>query len=222
MSILLHLETSADFCSVALSENERLLDFVESNEKNSHAQSLLIYIDSLLQKNAISKSELKAVSISSGPGSYTGLRIGTSTAKAICSALHIPLIAVSTLLALAYAAREEDAKAKYYVPLIDARRMEAYAAVFDNALKIIQEESAIDFAASPFKFPEKSMFCGNASLKLKDKIESNRGLIAETVQFSAKNQVALAYQKYLDQEFCDLAYFEPNYIKNFQLTIKKK
>ena len=220
MSILLHIESSANLCSVALSKDDTLLDYTEGKEKNSHAQMLLPFIDALLADNNIARKKLSAVSISAGPGSYTGLRIGTATAKAICSALNIPLIAISTLEALAYAALQEKPNAKHIIPMIDARRMEVYTAVYDNKLNELQNETAIDFASTEFYFPEKAIYFGNGAEKLSSEIEKLNGKILSSIDFSAKNQIALTYQKYQNKDFCDLPYFEPNYIKNFQLTMK--
>lgn len=221
MGIFLHIESTANFCSIALSKDDTLLDYTEGKEKNSHAQVLLPYINTLLANNNIARKELSAISISAGPGSYTGLRIGTATAKAICSALNIPLIAISTLEALAYAALQEKPNASYIIPMIDARRMEVYTAVYDNKLNEIEAETAIDFASTPFNFSENAIYCGNGAEKLSSEIESLNGKILKSVDFSAKNQIVLTYQKYQNKDFCDLPYFEPNYIKNFQLTQKK-
>ena len=141
MSLILHLETSTKVCSACIGRNGELLAYREVQEKNfSHSENLTLFVEAILQESNISIKELDAIAISEGPGSYTGLRIGTSTAKGLCFALHIPLIVIPTLEILAHQYKQEDVD--YIVPLLDARRMEVFYAVYDAQLELVQETRA--------------------------------------------------------------------------------
>ena len=142
---IINIETSTKVCGVSISKNGELLDSKESNEGNSHATNLSPFIDELLIRNGINYSDLSAIAISEGPGSYTGLRIGTSTAKGLCYSLDIPLIAISTLQSMAHHAKNNYSKdfKGIFRPMIDARRMEVYSQAFRNDLKAISEIKAI-------------------------------------------------------------------------------
>jgi tRNA threonylcarbamoyladenosine biosynthesis protein TsaB len=136
---LLAIETSTEVCSVALGENSTCIAVIETESGNSHAEKLISFVDTVLRQTGFDKSRLNAVCISEGPGSYTGLRIGTSSAKGLCDALNIPLIAISTLQSMAWGARELYPNHKQYCPMLDARRMEVYTAVYNQFLQPIQE-----------------------------------------------------------------------------------
>lgn len=215
MTYILHLETSTKVCSVTLSKNGEIVNTIESNDDQfAHGEKLTIYIQNILKAERIEPKELHAVSISSGPGSYTGLRIGVSTAKGICYALGIPLIAVDSLTSL-----KEIAKEKYpnsnIIPAIDARRMEIYSTVFDeknNQLKeissdIIDENSYLDF--EPF------ICIGDGAEKLKEIWKNRNCIIDSSIISSANGQVKIAFEKFKNNDFEDVAYFEPFYLKDF-------
>ncbi|MEX0810729.1 MAG: tRNA (adenosine(37)-N6)-threonylcarbamoyltransferase complex dimerization subunit type 1 TsaB [Chitinophagales bacterium] len=219
--IILHIESSSDICSVAVSRGSILIDCIEGNEKNAHAQNLLPFIDRLLSQNNILKTELAAVSISAGPGSYTGLRIGTSTAKALSYSLKIPLISVCTLKSLASAAKDQLPDAKHYIPFIDARRLEVYTAIINHDIEYLRKPEAIDFAKQDFNFPEKAVFFGNGSIKMEEHINENAGIMLNNINFSAKNLIKTAFSQYSIKYFDDVAYFVPNYLKNYQLNKSK-
>lgn len=217
-AILLHIESSSNFCSVALSEGYQLIDCIEDDKNNSHARNLLPFIDQILKQNQVTKKELSAVSISIGPGSYTGLRIGASTAKAMCYALKIPIITVSTLKSLAFAAKAISPGYKYYIPFIDARRKEVYTALFNNNLELVKDPYNIDFANNDFSFPEGSVFFGNGIDKMNAEISANKFEMLKSINFSAKNLINPAFSDYSIMNFNDTAYFVPQYLKNFQLS----
>ena len=161
---------------------------------------------------------MDAVCISEGPGSYTGLRIGVSTAKGLCFALHKPLIAVSTLQAMAWGAKEQFPDVDWYCPLIDARRMEVYCAVFDNELQIIEPIQNKIITTETFKeIIEKQsiVFSGNGLDKCKDVLWQHPNRFFADTKISARYLIALAHKKYEQQLFEDLAYFEPFYLKEF-------
>ena len=216
---LLAIETSTEICSVALSKNNECMAMVEDNRENSHAEKILLFIDSVLKQTGLKINELNAVCISEGPGSYTGLRIGTSSAKGLCDALDIPLIAVSTLQGMAWGAREQMPDYELYCPMIDARRMEVYAAVYNHRLEIIENISNIildEQTYSNFLSNNKVVFSGNGTTKFLPILSKNSNAIFCNTKTSAKYLLELGYKKYIEQNFTDLAYFEPFYLKEFQ------
>lgn len=222
MSILLHIETSTKVCSVALSQNGQLIGLKESvDAEYAHGEQLTIYIEQVLRDSGVSIHEIKAISVASGPGSYTGLRIGVSTAKGLCYARGIPLIAINSLISLASIAREKH-HGKRLCPLIDARRMEVFNAIYAEDLTELKSISADVIDADSYSNYEPFVFFGDGSSKLLD-CWSSRNLIADiTIHASARGQIALSYQKYLNQKFENVAYFEPYYLKDFIQTQKRK
>src|SRR6478609_5772251 len=142
MSLILSLETSTTVCSVAIHRGQNLLASAEVHIEQSHASKLAVLIDDVRKLSGIELKELSAIAISSGPGSYTGLRIGTSTAKGLCYALGIPLISINTLEVLAHQMSEVNVGKAFLCPMIDARRMEVYCLLMDNALNLIQATEA--------------------------------------------------------------------------------
>lgn len=218
MAVLLCIETSTEICSVTLSEHHHILAQEESNEGNSHAEKLLPFIDNVFKKAALPIEKIDAVCISEGPGSYTGLRIGVSTAKGLCFTLHKPLIAVSTLQAMAWGAKEQFPDVDCYCPLIDARRMEVYCAVFDNELQIIEPIQNKIITTETFKEiiqKQSIVFSGNGLDKCKDVLWQHPNRLFADTKISARYLIALAHKKYEQQLFEDLAYFEPFYLKDF-------
>lgn len=225
MSFILNIETTTNVCSVSLSENGKLIGIKESDEKNNHSATLTIFITEVFKKNKISAKELAAVAISEGPGSYTGLRIGTSVAKGICYANNIPLISVDTLQALAFGTKTDIIDNNLLLcPMIDARRMEVYFSFFDNKINKITQTDSIELKEETFKDKlknQKIIFSGNGANKFKEIINSDNAIFIDNILTSAKNMVELSYNKYINKKFVDVAYFTPFYLKNF-IAIKSK
>jgi len=225
MAHLLHIETAADFCSICLSQNETILVERSTNQKNTHAAQITLLIEAVLADAGISLKNLDAIALSAGPGSYTGLRVGSSTAKGICYALDRPLIAVDTLKALAWASYDLHQKTAIYVPMIDARRMEVYTALYDEQLnekeatsaKIIDKDSFSDY----FDRGQQLVFSGNGAAKCQEFLNHPLATFL-SVPIQAKNIVHLAYTSYQKKTFEDLAYFSPNYFKAPNITQSKR
>ena len=219
---ILHLETATKVCSVGLSLNGKLVSIKEIQEEGySHGENLNLFILEVCAKAGIELKNLSAVSVASGPGSYTGLRIGAATAKGLCYALEIPLIAIDALTCLTELAKEKY-NDKNFCAVIDARRMEVYNLFTDangNALKeisadIIDEDSYNEFL--PF------VCFGDGAEKLSDIWKGKDCVIDTTIISSAKGQVNIANEKFNRKDFVDVAYWEPFYLKDFIPGIKKK
>lgn len=219
MSYILSIDTSTEICSVALSKGTEQVAFRENLEGRSHAKILLPLIEETLKEAGIQPSQLQAVAVSMGPGSYTGLRIGVSTAKGLCYSLGIPFIAVPTLQLIAagaaQTARSTDVR---YCALLDARRMEVFAALYDSQLNtlspcqsIIVDENifASELSAGPI------VFCGNGAPKCQELLEKHANAQFDFAQISASNMRLLALQKFEKQQFEDVAYCEPMYGKEY-------
>ena len=220
MSLLLSLETSTTVCSVALHENEVLLATAEVHREQSHASKLAVLIDEVVRWADVKVSDVKGVAVSSGPGSYTGLRIGASTAKGLCYALSVPLVAVGTLEILAAQMNKTNITGARLCPMIDARRMEVYCQLFDaqNAAlqpveaKIIDEQSFItELNEGPI------LFFGNGAEKCREVIRHPAAFFVSGVTPSAVSLGALASKKLLRNEVEDLVHFEPFYLKEFMV-----
>ncbi len=212
---ILHIETATKVCSVALSLNGELISCKESsNDEFVHGEQLTNYISEVVSSANIQLENIAAVSVSSGPGSYTGLRIGVSTAKGLCFGLSIPLIAVPSLLSLIYLAKERHPKTTICA-MFDARRMEVFRQVVDeNGLEllpvgpqVVDEYSMVDF--EPF------LAVGDGTNKLKELWGNRKVQFDDAIVPSAKGQLILANQKFKAQDFEDVAYFVPNYGKEF-------
>ncbi|MBU3658311.1 MAG: tRNA (adenosine(37)-N6)-threonylcarbamoyltransferase complex dimerization subunit type 1 TsaB [Flavobacteriales bacterium] len=214
-NFLLHIETCTKMCSVALSENGKLLDCIENDADNYiHGEYLTVYIEEILAKNKLTPSLLSAVSFSSGPGSYTGLRIGLSVAKGLCFALSIPLISVSTLKVLASLGKEKY-PGSTLVPMIDARRNEVYCEIFNPELKSIKPLSADILDETSYQNFEPFVCFGDGAEKMSNQWEHRKITFDTSIKLSAKGQVAQAYEKFIKNEFEDVAYFTPLYLKEF-------
>jgi tRNA threonylcarbamoyladenosine biosynthesis protein TsaB len=239
MALILHIETATQVCSVALSQSGRLIGLRESIEKNAHSSLITVFIDDLMKSAGLAFSDLEAVAVSKGPGSYTGLRIGVSTAKGMCYALEKPLIAIGTLESMAAGminemtshsnsrwskvianAPEEMTSQSYLLcPMIDARRMEVYSAVYDKHLQPVREIKAEIITEDSFSehFKENIIyFAGDASEKCQTVLGHNgNARFLESFSPSAKHMIHLADAKYERSEFENVAYFEPFYLKDF-------
>jgi tRNA threonylcarbamoyladenosine biosynthesis protein TsaB len=216
MGLILNLETTTKNCSVSLAEYGQLLAVREINEQGySHAEKLQPFIDEVLSQSGRDLKDLAAVAISQGPGSYTGLRIGTSLAKGLCYALEIPLISTNTLQAQAIQLKLVQG---VIVSVIDARRMEVYQAVFDSNYKEVSPvESHVVDANSYDQWLKKGQvyFIGDATEKIKTLIHHPRAIFCYNHWPSAIQMAELSFEKYRIKEFVDLAYFEPFYLKDF-------
>ena len=225
--IILHIETSTNVCSVALSENTDCLFFKSNADGMNHAALLSVFIAEALEVLKSQGKSLSAVAVSSGPGSYTGLRIGVSTAKGLCYGLDIPLIAISTLEVLAAEAINsiENAENALFCPMIDARRMEVYAAFYDSAMNLKREISAdiIDSESySEILANQPVYFFGNGADKCKTTLTHANARFIENLVPLATNMIPIAVKAFNEQKFVDTAYFEPFYLKEFQTTTSPK
>lgn len=224
--IILNIETSTNVCSIAISENGNCLFAKSNTEGMNHAALLSVFIAEGFEILKTQSKKLDAVAVSSGPGSYTGLRIGVSTAKGLCYGLDIPLISVSTLEVLTEQALklENTTENTLYCPMIDARRMEVYAAFYNEKLELYREIMAdiIDENSySEILESHKVYFFGNGAEKCKTTlIHPNARFINDLVPL-AENMIALAEIRFNEEYFEDVAYFEPFYLKEFYTTAIK-
>ncbi len=215
---ILNIETATKNCSVSLSkEGETILCKEVSDQGYSHAEKLHVFIEEILKESDVNIQEIKAVTVSKGPGSYTGLRIGVSTAKGLCYALGIPLISVDTLQVLAKQVSVENG---LIVPMLDARRMEVYSAVFDaNHNKIKEVQAEILTENSYAEVTEPVYFVGDCQEKCKTVLTKDDFIFLPEIVFPSANEMSqLSYEKFLKNDFEDVAYFEPFYLKDFKLT----
>jgi len=215
-TLILNIETTTKNCSVSLSKNGDLLALKEINDGGySHAENLHPFVDVVLQEAGYIYSDLSAIAVSKGPGSYTGLRIGVSAAKGFSFALNIPLISVDTLEALAHQVKIDSG---LIIPILDARRMEVYQAVYTSTYKQIETTKAQVVEANTYDVfleKDKVYFIGDAVEKVCNIISHTNAVFVENRFPSAKEMISLSYKKYLAKIFEDVAYFEPYYLKDF-------
>tara|TARA_B110000046_G_scaffold4510_1_gene4850 strand:+ start:96 stop:755 length:660 start_codon:yes stop_codon:yes gene_type:complete len=216
MAVILCIETATTNCSVAIAVDGKIIALQEdNNHQYSHAEKLHSFIDQVLAKSGILKSSLQAIAVSKGPGSYTGLRIGVSAAKGLCFAIDVPLISIPTLEALAHQAVIENG---LIIPMLDARRLEVYAAVFSSENDQIRETKAeVLDKNSYYDYLKINNVCfiGDGVAKLKALCKHKNAIFMEGKLPSAKQMGALAEIKYRKNDFEDVAYFEPYYLKDF-------
>ncbi len=217
MAYILCIETSTTNCSVALVKDGTVIGLEEDyDSKYSHAERLHKFIDKVIKEGKITFQDLTAVAVSKGPGSYTGLRIGVSAAKGLCYALNIPLISIPTLHSLALQVKETNDH--YIVPMLDARRMEVYAAVFSNGYKEIRETKAEILDENSYTtFLEKNStyFIGNGVEKFSEICRHSNAKFIKNKLPSANEMATLSFSKFLEKDFEDVSYFEPYYLKDF-------
>lgn len=219
---ILHIETSGTGCSVALSDHGTCIHQEQSQIEWRHSRELTVLIQKLLLEHLPPECQLKAVGVSAGPGSYTGLRVGVSTAKALCYAKDIPLIAVSTLEIIAFPFKERLAHLEFIIATIDARRKELYYQVFDQAFNAVTEPDNLILDENSFHVYKNALICGDATMKSSEIIQSNSRLVYEPSRPEAQFMPELAYAKYLEKDFEDLAYFAPFYMKPPNITKSQK
>ncbi|MFY8181686.1 MAG: tRNA (adenosine(37)-N6)-threonylcarbamoyltransferase complex dimerization subunit type 1 TsaB [Flavobacterium sp.] len=220
MGYILNIETATKNCSVALAKNGETILCKEMAEQGfSHAEKLHLFIEEIVKEARITFSDLSAVAVSQGPGSYTGLRIGVSAAKGICYALEIPLISVDTLTVLANQLQIENG---IIIPMIDARRMEVYSAIFNAKKEMIREVQAEILTDSSFSDIDDAVyFVGDSNEKAKTILTKSNFNFVDTVFYPSANEMsAISYKKFLNNSFEDVAYFEPYYLKDFMLQTK--
>ncbi|WP_432412661.1 tRNA (adenosine(37)-N6)-threonylcarbamoyltransferase complex dimerization subunit type 1 TsaB [Rasiella sp. SM2506] len=216
MAVVLCIETATTNCSVALSVNGSVIAFREDSDKNySHAEQLHVFIEEILAEVKLDKANLDAIAVSKGPGSYTGLRIGVSAVKGLCYALEIPLISIPTLAVLA----SQVNSAATVVPMLDARRMEVYAAVYAEEKEIRKTRAEIlnETSFAEYLQAGKVVFIGNGVEKFKTLCQHPNAEFITDALPSAKQMAVLAEKKYTDKLFEDVAYFEPYYLKDFKM-----
>ena len=222
MPYILNIETATTNCSVALAKGGKTILCKEIAEEGySHAERLHVFIEEIIKESGITFQDLTAIAVSQGPGSYTGLRIGVSAAKGLCFALDIPLIAVDTLQILASQAKVSNG---LIIPMIDARRMEVYSAVFTPSFESKRAVQAEIISENSFEeFPETIYFVGDCAEKCKPVLTKENFIFLDEIKFpSAKEMSLLSFEKYQKNDFVDVAYFEPYYLKDFMMTISKK
>jgi tRNA threonylcarbamoyladenosine biosynthesis protein TsaB len=222
MAYILNLETATKNCSVALAKDGKTILCNEIAEEGySHAERLHVFIETILQEAGIVSKDLAAIAVSQGPGSYTGLRIGVSAAKGLSYALAIPLIATDTLQTLASQVKIQDG---LIVPMLDARRMEVYSAVFTPALANKRGIEAEIITKNSFNsFSEKLYFVGDCNPKCQLVLTQENHVFLDEIQYpSAKDMSFFSFEKFQKNDFVDVAYFEPYYLKDFMVTASKK
>jgi tRNA threonylcarbamoyladenosine biosynthesis protein TsaB len=229
--MIICLETATNLCSVALCDSEGLISLRESNESKSHASQLTVFIGEILKESSIRASDLEAIAVSKGPGSYTGLRIGVSVAKGFAYAASIPLIGIETTLSMFWGISENlnnknvVNKNTLFCPMLDARRMEIYYAIYSSEGKTIKDISAEIIREDSFSnIPEsqKIIFFGDGAIKCKEVIKRTNIHFADDFRISASFMHIPAYQAIKNHNYEDVAYFEPLYLKDFITSIPRK
>jgi tRNA threonylcarbamoyladenosine biosynthesis protein TsaB len=229
--MIICLETATNLCSVALCDSAGVISLRESNDTKSHASMLTVFIEQILKDRGIKARDLDAVAVSKGPGSYTGLRIGVSVAKGIAYGASIPLIGVETTLSMFWGIAgsgifSSEAEAdSLFCPMLDARRMEVYYAIYDLAGNKLKEISAEIITADTFvNIPEsqKIIFFGDGALKCKEVINRKNAIFAVDYRISASHMYKPVFQSFKDHCFEDVAYFEPFYLKDFITSKPRK
>ena len=223
LSFILHIETSTKNCSVSIAKSGELISLKEiNNGAYSHSEMLHPLIKEALLESKLTIKEIEAIAVGKGPGSYTGLRIGISAAKGLCFANDIPLISINSLEILAHSTTIDKG---YIIPMIDARRMEVYSAIYDESYTLIRETKAdiIDEHSFCDKLQNHTVyFLGDGAEKCKETIVHKNAVFIKNAFPSAKEMTQLSYDKYKENKTEDIAYFEPFYLKNFVATQGKK
>ncbi|TRX39010.1 tRNA (adenosine(37)-N6)-threonylcarbamoyltransferase complex dimerization subunit type 1 TsaB [Flavobacterium restrictum] len=222
MTYILNIETATKNCSVALAkEGKTILCKEIAEEGYSHAERLHVFIEAIIHEAGITLNDLTAVAVSQGPGSYTGLRIGVSAAKGLCYALGIPLLAIDTLQTIAMQVNATDG---WIVPMIDARRMEVYSAIYDANFENQRAVQAEIITEDSFSDCQKKLyFVGDCALKCQTVLTKDNFVFLEEIKYPSANEMSLlSFIKYQKSDTVDVAYFEPYYLKDFMITTSKK
>ncbi len=227
MPVFLLIETTSNVCSVAISRNNEIIAQRISREEKAHAAVLAPFIRELLTQTAIAARNLDAIVVSKGPGSYTGLRIGVATAKGLAYAANVPLMAINTLrmMSFGFIAHQNILSPAFLIPMIDARRMEVYSAVFDENISKIRETRAD--IVDPNSYAEylnvqRVYFFGSGAAKCKEQINHHNAFFIDGFEPRAEHLLISALTKFKHKEFENIAYFEPFYLKDFLAGIPKK
>ena len=218
--LILNIETSTSNCSVSLSKGKNLIDLIEiDNSSYSHSENLHTFIYQILNSNKFSSEDLGCVSVSRGPGSYTGLRIGVSAAKGLCFANDIPLVSVSSLEILANSSNFNG----IIIPTIDARRDEVYSSAYFQSNMISKEKPEVIVSESFIEYLKNNniIIVGNGQFKCEKIIKKDKKIFFDKniINPSSKYMPELSYRKFINNEFEDLAYFEPRYLKEFKTNL---
>jgi tRNA threonylcarbamoyladenosine biosynthesis protein TsaB len=227
MALILCIETSTTLCSVALVKEGQVVITLCEEKANSHAVLLTMLTEKMMREANVAMEKLDAIAVSSGPGSYTGLRIGVSTAKGLCFGLGIPLISLTSLEIMAFGASRHlsrETPGMLLCPMIDARRMEVYSALFTAKNEMISVIEAVIVDADSFRSrlnATQVTFFGNGADKCRDVIIHPNAFFVEGINPLASDMAELSTKKYLAQQFEDVAYFEPFYLKDFLATVPK-
>jgi tRNA threonylcarbamoyladenosine biosynthesis protein TsaB len=227
MSLILNIDTSGSNASIALAMNGSLIAESSNPEQRDHASWIHDSINELLKRHNFKSADLSAIAVTIGPGSYTGLRVGLATAKGFCYALNIPLITENTLRVMAFHAIEQSGKnrqagRKLFIPMIDARRMEVFTAIYDHDLNEIVSPRAIILDASTFEnfLTTQTLIFGSGALKFKDLLVGSEAQFFD-IESIATDLARLSYQKFLNNSFSDIVYSDPLYLKEFYSPEKK-
>ncbi len=222
MALLLNIDTSQETASLCIARDEEIIGLKVNEQQHDHASWIHTAIQALLTETGLVLSQIDAIAVTSGPGSYTGLRVGLATAKGLCFALSKPLIAIPTLEMMAFAARFTTAA--LICPMIDARRMEVYAAIYDKNMNVVVSPEAVILDPTTYQSyitAHPVCFCGSGSKKLQPLLQSQHAQF-EDIPFSAIHMTFISNRKFNLQDFASLAYAEPLYIKEFYTAGRRK
>lgn len=220
MALILNIDTAVDIASICLAKDETILSLAKNESQKDHSAWLHIAIKEIFEKNNLEPGSVDAIAVTGGPGSYTGLRIGLATTKGICYALNKPLICLNTLLVMANAAKNENAN--LLCPMIDARRMEVFSAIYTKELVIVKEPAAITLNENSFaEYLSNNSICffGNGSNKFQAVEKSPRAFFSD-IEMDASSMISLSEKSFAEKTFADLVYAEPLYLKEFYTPTK--
>nr|WP_298794142.1 tRNA (adenosine(37)-N6)-threonylcarbamoyltransferase complex dimerization subunit type 1 TsaB [uncultured Allomuricauda sp.] len=224
MARILNLETATTNCSVSISEGYDIVCLKENNAINySHSEQLHVFIKEALDEASFSFSDLDAIAVSKGPGSYTGLRIGVSAAKGLCFSLDLPLISVPTLQSMASQVSLKEGE--LVIPVLDARRMEVYSSVFDADFKEVRETKAeiiTEDSFGDYTSFQKVHIVGSGAEKCEEILKQGNFQFDTSIVPSAREMASISFKKFQENTLEDVAYFEPYYLKDFVMQTKKK
>ena len=220
MALILNIDTAVELASLCLAKDGKALSIARNESQKDHASWLHTAIKEIFEKNNLELRLVDAIAVTGGPGSYTGLRIGMATAKGICFALNKPLISLNTLLVMANAAKDESAD--MLCPMIDARRMEVFTAIYTKKLEIVKDPAAITLNENSFtEYLSSNSICffGNGSNKFKAIEKSSQAFFSD-IKTDASSMISLSEESFTEKKFADLAYAEPLYLKEFYSPVK--